>query len=279
MVKIVNTREELENIILNMLRKLLCDKHLYQSVESSFKEIFPSYHEKNESDQDRIRLKSINNLLNTPWSVYCSRRQPIHNTGNSEVSINLPNIQTFCHCCKSREAFRAESSVVSSSRVFEAPIRQVFLVSFVCQKCSNANVDFTITRSGLKLTLSGRSPIETVVPPQYIPKGVRKYYSDAVIDYNTGAILEGLFMLRTLIEQFWKSSNLAVGIDRPTGDELGDAYNDTLKPSFKEEFPSLKMIYAELSKAIHEAREDRDLFKKSLEDIERHFDARRLFKL
>lgn len=134
-----------------------------------------------------------------------------------------------------------------------------------------------VARDGLKLTLCGRSPIESVPAPKFIPPSVRDYYSDAMIDHHAGATLEALFMLRTLIEQFWKSQNLMPNAVRPTGDELGDAYNATLPDDFKKRFPSLKDIYAKLSEAIHEADGKDELFQSSLAEIERHFEARRLY--
>jgi hypothetical protein len=131
----------------------------------------------------------------------------------------------------------------------------------------------------MKLTISGRWPIEEVKVPNHIPKCVRNYYSDAIIADHTGMTLCALFMLRTVIEQFWESLGLRNGEERTTGDELGVRYKARLPDAFKSQFPSLSEIYDSVSTALHAANADAELFKKSMEKLNEHFDARRLFKL
>lgn len=131
----------------------------------------------------------------------------------------------------------------------------------------------------MKLTISGRWPIESVKVPNHIPKWVRKYYSDAMIANHTGMTLCALFMLRTVIEQFWESRGLRNGEVRTSGDELGTRYKATLSDAFKSQFPSLSDIYDSVSAALHAVNADAELFNKSMEKLNEHFDARRLFKL
>jgi len=121
--------------------------------------------------------------------------------------------------------------------------------------------------------------MDDVDPPNYIPKHVRKHYSSAVIIGHAGMMLPALFMLRTVIEQFWVSLGLRKEGERLTGEELGTRYKKRLTDAFKQHFPSLSDIYDSISTALHTANPDADLFMKSMEELNEHFDARRLFKL
>jgi hypothetical protein len=62
-------------------------------------------------------------------------------------------------------------------------------------------------------------------------------------------------------------------------DEVIDAYMDLLPADFKNTFESMRALYGELSADIHSATGSGELFGKANRHIERHFDARRLFKL
>jgi hypothetical protein len=95
--------------------------------------------------------------------------------------------------------------------------------------------------------------------------------------------LAGIFMLRVCIEQYWREratvENNLPNVARPTGDQLGDAYNLTLPDDFKQRVPSLSETYGSLSQAIHSANESESVFMSAASDMEMHFDARRLYKL
>jgi hypothetical protein len=83
-------------------------------------------------------------------------------------------------------------------------------------------------------------------------------------------------MLRVFIEQF---------VYRMTGNSSGradlelDVYYKNLPPDFKQRFPSLREVYEKLSAAIHAAEPSEDLFNKSKQDIDYHFEARKTFRL
>ena len=132
-----------------------------------------------------------------------------------------------------------------------------------------------VTRDELRLTLSGRSVIEHIEVPAYIPKNLRRYYSGAVLAYNCNQVLPALFMLRTLIEQHMRS---VAGDGHKSGDALCDAYAKTLDDAFKKKFPSLGEAYDKVSDALHAAREDEKLFKEQRDRILPHFDALRLWQ-
>src|SRR4030042_4379170 len=133
-----------------------------------------------------------------------------------------------------------------------------------------------IRRKGLKLNLEGRSPIEHVAVPKVIPKKQDKYYSDAIIAHNSGQTLAGLFLLRTFIEQYIR--NLYNRSELPV-DQLIEQYMASLPTDFKSRFPSLQDMYSQLSEAIHMATASEELFASTVEKINRHFDAKRLFGL
>jgi hypothetical protein len=114
-----------------------------------------------------------------------------------------------------------------------------------------------------------------------IPKAQRKYFSDAIIAHHAGQTLAGLFLLRTFIEQFWRSLNV---INEPldqrvTGEDLGAAYGQTLPADFKSRFPSLGDLYGKLSLAMHNADANGELFESTVTAVTEHCEARRLFRL
>jgi hypothetical protein len=166
--------------------------------------------------------------------------------------------------------------------------QQIFLFPYQCQQCKTGPIFYLVRRTGLKLTLCGRDPIETVDLPSFLPKEQRQHFSGAVIAHNAGQTLAAIFLLRTFIEQFWLSLNLSVRskdsttgaeASRTTGDELGAAYSKTLPDALKSQFPSLSDLYGRLSVAMHAAEPNVELFKTAKNQIIEHFDARRLFKL
>jgi hypothetical protein len=68
---------------------------------------------------------------------------------------------------------------------------------------------------------------------------------------------------------------------RETGDEIMEAYSGTLPNAQRDQMPSLREWYGKLSAPIHTADEVAadNLFDPAREEIERHFDIRRVFKI
>lgn len=197
------------------------------------------------------------------------------------VHFDLPTINTFCDHCETRPPF---NPVADGSYLVQGLGRdEFFYLGYQCQQCKGQPIRFLVRREGLKLRLAGRYPLEVLPTPKVLPKSVSKYYGTAMVAYHAGQTLAGLFLLRVFIEQFWqtlpKIKTLLETQPRATGDEQGDAYQDTLPPDFKSRFPSLKDVYGRLSKAIHSADENADLFDDSCAKIVEHFDARRLYKI
>lgn len=90
-----------------------------------------------------------------------------------------------------------------------------------------------VRREGTKLTLSGRTPIEKVEVPKVIPKTVDRFFSGAIVAYQSGQILAGNFLLRTLLELF--ASPKATGAK--TADVAIDQYMGSLPEVFRARFP------------------------------------------
>jgi hypothetical protein len=135
---------------------------------------------------------------------------------------------------------------------------------------------YGIRREGFKLTLSGRSPIEYADVPRDIPNQVKHFYRDAVVADQSGQTLAGIFLLRTLIEQWARSK---VPSDQLLADAVLDAYMSALPENFKRQFKSFRELYRDLSVDIHAARGDPALFNEARDKIVEHFEARRLFRL
>ena len=153
----------------------------------------------------------------------------------------------------------------------------MFLLVFQCQGCQGTPESFLIRREALSLRLDGRSPIETVEIPDYIPKAESKHYRDALLAMNTGRPLGAIFHLRTCIEQF---ARRITGIQaREPGDNLMAVYAANIPNDLSARMPSLREWYEKLSGGIHGAREDAELFCAALEAINKHFEVREVFKI
>jgi hypothetical protein len=188
--------------------------------------------------------------------------------------FDLPTVETFCEVCDKGQPFNPQPRQLGQLYPPE-PWRkskpQVFALAYICQGCKEFELSFMVTRNGMKLTLSGRSVIERIQVPPYVTNALARFYSGAVIAHNCNQVLPGLFMLRTLVEQYMRAALAPETFE--SADQLCGAYNASLDVSFKSRFPSLPEIYGKLSDALHEAREDSDLFESQLKEIEKHFRA------
>lgn len=205
------------------------------------------------------------------------------------ISLILPHLSLFCKFCERREAFapvwhteliggiRAGIAAGTVNQIALPDDLQVFSLVYQCQRCLSTPESFLVRRAEWILTLHGRSPMEQVEVPNYVPKSESHLYRDAVIAFNSGKTLAALFYLRTFIEQFARRITGLKG--RKTGDEILDAYYKTLPEKQAGHLPSLREWYDKLSEAVHSASEDAALFEAAKPAIEEHFDFRRLFKI
>lgn len=271
----VNVYQAIPIAIAFAFQELLNTKHLYQHVDISV---------------DRIReqlstlpyfipgspiatiLDQAVGSLNHYWMPRLEAGKDASRLPHGTTIFDPPTVKTFCEQCESVQPFNYEAP--DGLPLFQvAGDEQIFALGYLCQGCREFWVSFMVTRVGLRLTLSGRSVIERVQVPPYIPKGIARYYSSAVYAHNCNETLPALFMLRTLIEQHM---HVTVGRGKYNdADKLCEAYNDTLDATFKDRYPSIPAIYSRLSEALHEAREDDELFVSQRTEIEKHLRAKK----
>jgi hypothetical protein len=272
---------ELADCITRALRQLLEGKHLYQHVDVTFGDWSAvSTHATNERITDLFRDK-CKKAVDGPWDL-------ADNTGHyRKVGIDqnalrpqVPGVKLFCTNCERVEAFNPVSAEDMLGRDREKPHHeldgktvQVLALSFLCQSCKSVPEVMLIRREGTRLTLAGRSPMEHTPVPSAIPKAAICFYRDAVIAHQCGKTLPGLFMLRTLIEQWVRS----LGHNQPWASDAIEAYRGSLPDDFRSRYPCLKKEYEDLSKDIHAALGSKELFEDVRRRIDLHFNARDLF--
>lgn len=212
------------------------------------------------------------------------RPLPLPQSEVSEVLISFapPTIKVFCCVCQDIEPYNFEygKDLLEEFKDVERrkdQITQVFAFAYRCQGCKSLPEVFMVRRQGMKLILSGRTPIEQVPTPKCLPKEQRKYFSDAVVAYNSGQVLAGNFLLRVFIEQYVRSECHNQGSQDV--EALFNEYGAKLPEDFKQRFPSLRDIYNRLSDDIHRAAASEETFVEAKKDLEKHFDARRLYEI
>jgi hypothetical protein len=266
------------------VRYLLEEKHLYQSiyldsvVDGLPEEIWtkvPSPY------GDSVRSDFLSLYVLRPWAPICPASLASASsavTTGAGIRFELPTAKVYCTPCDRLEAYNPVISLEAyrDPRAKATEALQDLVVGYQCQSCKKAPEVFLIHREGSKITLSGRTPIEHVSVPSFIPKRERRYYSDAIVACNSGQVLAGLFLLRTFIEQFVRR---VVPNPPDLADLVLEKYMSSLPASFKSQFPSLRDHYGRLSSAIHRANPSGELFTESVKAIDMHFDARRLFAL
>lgn len=229
-------------------------------------------------------------ILNHYWEFETDiswNQRPINYKGTG-TNFTLPTISVPCSQCDAvfpahNPGFigqKQEMQTVSWLRPKNdhMSICQTFVLPYQCQSCKKEPLIFLVHRKDTKLTLVGRNHFEKIQIPDTIPKQESKYFSDANAAYNTGNILAGLFLLRTVVEQYMR--RVLMVSEKKTGDELADDYACLLDEEFpKHRYPSLKTIYSELSVPLHAASDDEVQFVKSRKDIEQHFELLKFFPL
>jgi hypothetical protein len=292
------------NAISIATRNLLERKYLYQSIEVSLTDvenlIRRALDEQSRADSSpgftnrslaatykRTLDDSIQLWKNSFWKFEfeetASPQYPPEPHKSESIQVSLPTIKTSCANCDAilpahnpgyrhfpltlpPDSFRSGQSVI-----------QIFHFPYECQSCRIEPVIYLVRRQGMKLTLCGRSQLQPIPIPKFITDDLHKYYRSAVIANRTGFTLAGILYLRVLIEQHMRKVTEIKG--RYDLSELGESYGKTLPEDFRSRFPSLKKSCDDLSASIHAADDNVELFDKTLNDVERHFDALRLFEL
>lgn len=286
----VECKSFLAEAIAKAISTLLSEKHLYQTVRVDTAEIdraiapLCNKSTKLASGTEKA-LQGVLELKFMPWEPRISGRpMPVPMFAPQFVQFDVPHIKIFCPKCERDEPHNPHAgtwgniirAVTLNSGDNQSPPAQIIDIYYECQSCKKSIVTFTISRENFKLTLVGRSPMEVVPVPSFIPKEQRHFFSDAIIARNAGHTLPGLFMLRTFIEQYAYSKH---SDKKEYADTAIRAYMDSLPSDFKTRFPSLQHAYEQLSIAIHSANADTSLFETVEQQIREHFDAKRLYRI
>ena len=275
------------------LKTLLEDKHLYQRVAfSPDNQVARNFHAKFKG-VSIYEAEFVSDFVTSKFLLSTSYlySEPGHRL---VLCLIVTNVKLFCSNCGTREAFRpvwfsditdSLKTVAGKNDGFKSSFDiafnetfQLFILVFQCQRCEGLPETFLVKRDEFALVLEGRSPIEHIELPNFIPKDEKHWFRDAVIAFQSGKTLAGLFYLRTFIEQFARRKTNILA-DKKTGDEILTAYAETIPGHLRDTMPSLREQYGNLSEALHQAKEDEKLFTSTQEKIEEHFDIRRVHKL
>jgi hypothetical protein len=263
------------------ISRLVETKHLYQWLDIDEH----SVGELTEIQNIEIKKTVVAQVLSIAemgnWRLTNDDSEPTINLSAGNHTFPLMDAKLFCRHCKRIEPHAAAGNMDTfgppESKVGNTPGQPTldFRITYRCLSCRVTQSSFLVRKSGLRLTLCGRAPIETVLIGKDIPKNVSKYLVSALVAFNSGAVLAAIMYLRTLIEQWLKS----LGMQNLRAEEALDWYMSTLPDYFRDQFPSLRDGYAKLSAALHNAEDDTTLFETWAANIDEHFEARRVNKI
>lgn len=280
--------DEFGMLVAEALKRLLETKHLYQSVVVNADDFENDFWNRVSNDvKDHLGSNDIfpDDGFHMPWNPdedYGVTPISANRLGVPRVVFKPLHVKVFCRICQRVEPFNpvAAGSAVDSTK-YERPIikgepaiEQVYSFTLLCQSCKRFPEVFLVRRTGPKLVLSGRSPMEHVPVPQFVPKEIEQYYSGSVIAYQSGQTLAALFLLRTACEQWARK----FADPRDFADDAMKKYMAKLPEDFKSRFPSLPDIYSKLSADIHAAIGSTQLFEQMIKDLNEHFQARQVFR-
>jgi hypothetical protein len=284
--------ERLNGEIAEQVKVLFETKHLYQKVTVDPLPVFTAFENKIYGEDRDLFQETRDAFLKATFALTPSDREIIEEPKEGRPAATplllLKSVKLFCQRCDSREASRPVwwSDATSELRKGSGRDRvigrlrqalQIFTIAYQCQRCTGDPHAFLLRRDGWQFFLDGRSPFEEVEVPTSIPKTERALYRDALIAMHAGKELASLFYLRTFIEQFARRQTRVA--HRVTGDELMAAYNALLPAAQRDHMPSLKDWYDRISEALHAARADVDLLNVANDEIQKHFEFRRLFRI
>ncbi len=292
--------KNLSEVFSNGVKKLIEEKHIYQHItidpQTILSEVCARVSRKEQERFDDIAKQFTESVRFSPSTT------EIFITGKGDYTPQTPvptlllkNVKIFCPRCDEREIaspiwYSELSNELRKPNMFSfgsikhhlpanylPPTFQMFVIVYQCQRREDPPQSFLVRRDGWRLTLDGRSPMEQVDVPTFLPKLEKSLFRDALVAVHGGKVLAGLFYLRTFIEKFARRQTRLAG--KITGDEIMSAYADLLPAEHRDHMPSLRHWYDQLSDALHDARDDAQLFETARAEIEKHFDIRRVFKI
>src|SRR6266542_4744304 len=201
-----NLPPEAKNGIIELLNKTVADqlqfllekKHLYQSITIDIKPILglgASYTDRGRDD------RAVSQLLDRARLSPSDQPSFVANTDGTQTpdfQLLLNHVKLFCKKCDSREAFVPIWFRDITNELLKPSIREVslssvpsndfqlFVITYQCQRCTGKPDVFIIRREGWKLMLDGRSPMEEVELPPFIPKQEKRLFRDALIAIHGG---------------------------------------------------------------------------------------------
>ncbi len=124
-------------------------------------------------------------------------------TGGTEImpTLILKNPKMFCLPCDGREAFSlvwsndlanelAKASRLESGSAARLRLgAQLLYLAYQCQHCKGEPIGVLIKREEWQLWLHGRSPMEEVEVPSFIPRPERHPFRDALVAMHDGKTL------------------------------------------------------------------------------------------
>jgi len=198
------------------IKELIEHKHLYQSIIVTFPPFDVVYQNvalipfltginKHTLKECQLIYDSANEFQWHVESPVESRRAEYHTDNVPKRTIAIidfipPTIKTLCSICESIQPYNFTHGIDFSKDFreinnHENPIDvQIFMLAYQCQACKSLPEVFMIRREKMKLIQSGRTPMEQVEIPKFIPKAQRKYFSDAIFAFNSGQTLAGKFL-------------------------------------------------------------------------------------
>jgi hypothetical protein len=309
----VNPKDIVRSLIIENMRDHLKEifekKHLYQNIEIKLDKIkdyistcvnkkyakrFTGYTQENANNDLRKDLTTLlDDYIKSVWAFTTKNNDddsiitypPLMSDGDILPFI-LPTVNILCKCTEEFPMphnpgygdIQGGFPSLILSRQYSSPIIQLFFITYRCQKCKGEPIAFILKRSNLKLQLVGRSKLDIIKIPKYLPKEESGYFRDAIIANNTGNNLAAIFYLRVFIEQYLR--RVLNKFEKASGDDLAERYWALLSDDFpKDKYKSFGKIYEDLSMRIHEAKEDYAIYEESKINIEKHFDLLQHFPL
>jgi hypothetical protein len=275
------------------LKELLEKKHIYQQVTIDAKSLISAWATKARTlasgNVDEKEFDDAQFIVGTTQALLAERGSSPK--GTPVLTLLIENPKLFCSKCGSSEVFRPVwfhdlTNELRKERRFghssepagDVPGNfQLISILLQCQRCMGEPEAVLVRREKWKLGLHGRSPMEYVDVPKYIPKEEVDYFRDALIASHGGKPLAGLFYLRTFMELFARRVTGETG--RRYGDEVMEAYYASLPPANRDSMPNFKEWYGKLSEPIHTGKVNDTLFEEARDAIERHLDMRRVFRI
>ena len=189
------------------IRNFLETKHLYQSDSIDPQECLTAIMENIQPIDRRVQESHLKDSFRKYWTPRLRESTGQLKTEDRTLPIGdfvfeIQPIRVVCSRCRSIEPLNPDDTHIQFQNGFQllpkhdrTEIIQVLVLSFVCQRCKGNPEVFLVTRYNWKVTLTGRSPMEHIAVPKYIPESVRNYLSSAIVAYQSGYTLAGLFYL------------------------------------------------------------------------------------